>query len=228
MGMRMGGRELGIGFYLMICTFFPFQLHLHLHLHILTPSPTNSDRTTPLESRPDSLGRLIRLLSSVYHPRLASSAGELIFVVCDNDSGIMSAQIGYGNAAGYLFNKGILSAPPASSSSKGKERAHIEEIDDDDDEGIDGAEGQEGDAEGDKPTINPITGTFFQKRDRGILDEMTEEEKEREAEKLFVLFDRLEKSGVASNPIRQAMQEGKMEKYRGEVERKERGSDDDE
>ncbi len=42
---------------------------------------------------------------------------------------------------------------------------------------------------------------------------MTEEEKEREAEKLFVLFDRLEKSGAIpkeSNPIRQAIQKGKL------------------
>ena len=39
------------------------------------------------------------------------------------------------------------------------------------------------------------------------------EEKEREAEKLFVLFDRLEKTGAIpkeSNPIRQAIQRGKL------------------
>jgi hypothetical protein len=42
---------------------------------------------------------------------------------------------------------------------------------------------------------------------------MTEEEKEREAEKLFVLFDRLERTGVlppSQNPYRKAIQQGKM------------------
>ena len=39
---------------------------------------------------------------------------------------------------------------------------------------------------------------------------MTDEEKEREAEKLFVLFDRLEKTGAIppeQNPMRKAMQQ---------------------
>ena len=58
--------------------------------------------------------------------------------------------------------------------------------------------------------INPITGVA-EKPAPPI--EMSDEEKEREAEKLFVLFDRLEKSGAIpkeSNPIRQAIQQGKL------------------
>lgn len=42
---------------------------------------------------------------------------------------------------------------------------------------------------------------------------MTDEEKERETEKLFVLFDRLEKTGMlpsSQNPYRKAIQQGKM------------------
>jgi hypothetical protein len=111
----------------------------------------------------------------------------------------MSAQIGYGNAAGYLFNKGILSAP-AQPPSKGKERQRDSDSSDDDD------------SEG--PGVNPITGTTYRPRDRSAVDEMTEEEKEREAEKLFVLFDRLEKTGVASNPIKEALHRGELEKYK--------------
>lgn len=64
------------------------------------------------------------------------------------------------------------------------------------------------DAEG--ATINPITGIHNPNRPSPG-DEMTEEEKEIEAEKLFVLFDRLEKSGMGVNPIRKAQQEGKLE-----------------
>ena len=42
---------------------------------------------------------------------------------------------------------------------------------------------------------------------------MSDEEKEREMEKLFVLFDRLEKTGAINpeqNPMRKAIQKGQM------------------
>lgn len=58
--------------------------------------------------------------------------------------------------------------------------------------------------------INPITGVAQVPVE---LPEMSDDEKEREAEKLFVLFDRLEKSGAIPkehNPIRKAIQSGKM------------------
>lgn len=58
--------------------------------------------------------------------------------------------------------------------------------------------------------INPITG--IAEEERPEID-MTDEEKEREAEKLFVLFDRLERSGAlqpSQNPIRKAVQEGRL------------------
>ena len=56
-------------------------------------------------------------------------------------------------------------------------------------------------------SINPITGTTV-KPTEGV--PMTDEEKEREAEKLFVLFDRLEKTGAIppeQNPMRKAIQQ---------------------
>lgn len=60
----------------------------------------------------------------------------------------------------------------------------------------------------DGKSINPITGTTAEKQTSSV-DDMTEEEKEREMEKLFVLFDRLEKTGAlpeSQNPVRKAMQ----------------------
>jgi hypothetical protein len=87
----------------------------------------------------------------------------------------LATQVGYGNVAGFLFNKGIMNAPPSSNSSLVSPSGH---------------------------EINPITGTFEEK---APLPEMTDEEKEVEAEKLFVLFDRLEKTGSihpSQNPIR--------------------------
>lgn len=96
----------------------------------------------------------------------------------------LSAQIGYGNAAGFLFNKGVLSPPSATSTSGASS--------------VDSA-------------VNPITGMIQQEAPPG--PEMTDEEKEREAEKLFVLFERLEKAGGMENPIKKALHEGKLEKY---------------
>ena len=47
--------------------------------------PPNLDRSNPLESRPDMLGRCLRLLGSVYHPNLKDAVGEMLFAICDSD-----------------------------------------------------------------------------------------------------------------------------------------------
>lgn len=150
---------------------------------------------------------MIRLMACVHHKTLKEATGELLFLSCNSDgtsistylplfspvlttAGFLaqelSAQIGYGNAAGFLYNNNMLAAPPTTSSSS--------------------------QAASSGPQINPITGTFQEERSN-ITDEMTQEEKEREAEKLFVLFERLEKAGGMENPIKKAFHEGKLEKY---------------
>jgi len=48
----------------------------------------------------------------------------------------------------------------------------------------------EGGDSGNGKRINPITGQLLDTEEGVETDEMTEEEKEREAEKLFVLFER--------------------------------------
>ncbi|CAE6384888.1 unnamed protein product [Rhizoctonia solani] len=139
--------------------------------------PADMDRSSALEKKDDFLGRCLRLMTSVYYPTLKDAIGEMLFVLCGSDGQALSAAIGYGNAAGYLYNKGIMAPPPAS-------------------------------AAGDD--INPITGTR-EAPSGPSLSEMTDEEKQREAEKLFVLFDRMERMGMAKNPIREAFQSGKFE-----------------
>lgn len=49
---------------------------------------------------------------------------------------------------------------------------------------------------------------------------MTEEEKEREAEKLYTLFDRMERTGImsAENPVNKARQQGKFEETKEDRE----------
>ncbi|KIJ19776.1 hypothetical protein PAXINDRAFT_166006 [Paxillus involutus ATCC 200175] len=148
--------------------------------------PPNLDRTSPLEKRSDLLGRCLRLLQSVYHTRLNRLCGEMFFAMCDSDATTLSGYLGYGNVAGFLFHKGVVSAPTKSSTSGAPTTT---------------------------PTglpLNPITGTIEEEHDPV---NMTDEEKEQEAEKLFILFDRLEKTGAlppSDNPIRKAMQQGKL------------------
>lgn len=98
----------------------------------------------------------------------------------------LSGYLGYGNVAGFLFQKGVVSTPARSSTSGAPTSTSS---------GL---------------PINPITGTI--EREHEPIP-MTDEEKEQEAEKLFVLFDRLEKTGTlppSRNPIRKAIQEGKL------------------
>ncbi|KAF9518408.1 hypothetical protein BS47DRAFT_1420704, partial [Hydnum rufescens UP504] len=73
--------------------------------------PQDLDRSKALEKRHDTLGRCLRLMSSIHHPHLKETIGDLMFAVCDEDAAKLTAQIGYGNAAGFLFNKGMM-APP--------------------------------------------------------------------------------------------------------------------
>ncbi|KAJ8473130.1 hypothetical protein ONZ45_g16415 [Pleurotus djamor] len=145
--------------------------------------PPDLDRKISLESRSDILGRCLRVLSCVYHDRLKESIGEMMFAMCNSDSSTLISLCGYGNVAGYLFNKGIMNAPPSSSSSPSTTSPTFD------------------------ASINPITGV--EDTHTTPLPEMTDEEKEREAEKLFVLFDRLERNGAIQpeqNPVRKAMQ----------------------
>ena len=47
--------------------------------------PPNLDRSNPLETRSDLLGRCLRLLPSVHHTRLKKVCGEMFFAMCDCD-----------------------------------------------------------------------------------------------------------------------------------------------
>lgn len=107
-------------------------------------------------------------------------------------------EVGYGNAIGFLVNRGIAVEPPEGTDPKDPNKA-----------------------------INPITGQYLssEKYEGPSLSEMTDEEKEREAERLFVLFERLKKTGVVDveNPVAKAMREGKLQ----ELSDDDKSSDDD-
>lgn len=163
-----------------------------------------SDRTVGLEKRRDTTGRLVQLMSSSFFTACSDAAGRFLFELCDQNrkfpylsSGaatvltqlarytatIFAATLGYGNASGFLQSINMLIPPPPFEVPASGSRAL---------------------------PIDPITGAYEQPKDEE--PDMTDEEKELEAEKLLVLFDRLNKNGIisAEDPVKAAQRSGKL------------------
>ncbi|KAK5109991.1 hypothetical protein LTR62_006358 [Meristemomyces frigidus] len=156
--------------------------------------PREKDRNKPLGQGDMLSSRLLRLSCSANLPTLRENISNLLFELSDKDATTFVQNIGYGFASGFLMTHNI--AIPA----------HLAE-----------ASGQR--SEGNITTggdINPVTGQNLSAEaaygNTGT-DDMTEEEKEREAERLFVLFERLRATGVVDikNPVQQAVEEGRFE-----------------
>ncbi|RKP02699.1 hypothetical protein CXG81DRAFT_17669 [Caulochytrium protostelioides] len=135
--------------------------------------PADLDRSASLKDGTTVTHRLIALLTVVGADHARHAAGELLYVLSGCDARALSAYVGYGNAAGYLFQQGITLPAPGSGSSTRT-----------------------------CPPADPITGidpaAEEQERQR-IRDEwaaLTDEQKEQEAERLFVLFERLNRTGI--------------------------------
>ncbi|KNC97128.1 uncharacterized protein SPPG_07521 [Spizellomyces punctatus DAOM BR117] len=124
--------------------------------------PNDIDRSQPLDKGTTLTARLIRYMTSITYPNLRQAVSELFFILSNESPETLVSYIGYGPAAGFLYNRGLLpSGGPA-------------------------------------PTedIDPITGEFSAQKADEEWKAMSEEEREREAEKLFVLLDRLNRTGV--------------------------------
>lgn len=196
--------------------------------------PGSLDRqagSEPLEKRPGLLGALLRVLNCTSHPQSRDTAGELFWSVCGANGGESVAQlttahdlcdeIGYGNAAGLLFRKGMSGPPEARvTEMEGEEEGEAEvEVE------KEGEKEEEQDTSPPQDTSQPPSApqrikSWFSRRDKGEVKSepkrnpitsldaedddsspfagMTEEEKEAEAEKMFVLFDRLSRNPVIS------------------------------
>jgi hypothetical protein len=131
--------------------------------------PTDDERTRPLGKSDTLSARLLRLSTSALTPSLRGNISSMLFELSSKDAAKFVHNVGYGFASGFLLSHNI--AVPESAM-----------------EAFANAVGEEGEARG--VPVNPITG---QRRDREEVDmgpEMTMGEKEREAERLFVLFER--------------------------------------
>lgn len=150
-------------------------LHSLIAIHEMAPDgprkymqwlllPEDSDRSKPI-GQSDTLSSKLLKLSTMPYANLKVAISELMFVLSGKNAESLTRNIGYGFAAGLLASRGIdipKSADEAFATNS---------------EGLD-------------PDVNPITGQRWdaEKQDDG--PPMTKEEKEREAEKLFVLFER--------------------------------------
>lgn len=131
------------------------------------------------DDRKEALGRgstlphkLLKLASMSAYPDVRELIMALYFELSAKDPSTFVHNVGFGNAAGYLSSQGISISQDAM--------------------GADAAGGA---------AVNPITGQRIDAESTGPdLPEMTDEEKEREAERLFVLFERYVLPPIAVSP----------------------------
>ncbi|CAI7626535.1 uncharacterized protein N7487_004716 [Penicillium crustosum] len=155
----------------------------HMQLLLL---PENTDRSLPIGQSETLPSKLLKLSTS-HFANLKVTISELMFVLSDKDAEKLTKNIGYGFAAGFLAARGIEMPQSASEAYS---------------------------AEDDPETArNPITGQRWAAEPQDSGPPMTMEEKEREAERLFVLFERAKANGLLNveNPVTQALHEGRFE-----------------
>jgi hypothetical protein len=148
--------------------------------------PTDAERAKPLGTSDTLSSRLLRLSTSAVTSTLRTSIQAMLFELSHEDPSKFVANVGYGFASGFLMSQNIPVPQNATDAFAN-------------DEGV---------------RVNPITGQRLDAETH--VDEgppMTDEEKEMEAEKLFVLFERLRATGMMDvvNPVRQAVEEGRFE-----------------
>lgn len=120
--------------------------------------------------------KLVRLMTHV-DMGVKQTAAEFLFVLCKESVDNLLKYTGYGNAAGLLVARGLLAG--------GRGETQYSEDEDSDTEEYKTA----------KPFINPITGHVEEPMPNPI-EEMTEEQKEYEAQKLANMFDKLSRQNV--------------------------------
>lgn len=149
---------------------------------------SDEERSRPLGKSDTLASHLLRLSNSPTAPQLKETILTLLFELSDKDAMVFIRNVSYGYAAGYLMSHQI--GIPQAAGDAGFQATTVN--------------GQE---------INPITGQRRDMEPTQDEQEMTDEEKEREAERLFVLFERLKATGVVNvvNPVHQAQQEGRFE-----------------
>jgi len=150
--------------------------------------PAETDRDLPLGQSGSLASRLLRLTVSPGLTSLPEVISAFLFELSEKDANTFVRNVGYGYAAGHLMSHKI----PIPKSAKQTSVSSSQQT---------------------QIPINPITGQRLDRQPSDTMPQMTREEKEREAERLFVLFERLKANGVidGKNPVQAAMEEGRFE-----------------
>jgi hypothetical protein len=141
--------------------------------------PSNEDRKQILGRGTTLPSRLLRLSANPTTPQVRESISSLLFELSSKDAQTFVQNVGYGFASGFLFQHNVpipenaLQAWSTNSSDGSNARAS-----------------QDSNLNDLASKVNPITGQLLEMEDVIEMPEMTQEEKEREAERLFVLFER--------------------------------------
>ncbi|KAI1932226.1 hypothetical protein LOZ65_000812 [Ophidiomyces ophidiicola] len=153
--------------------------------------PEDSDRDQPIGQSNTLSSKLLRLSTSPVAPSLREGISSLMFELSGSNANDFVRNVGYGFAAGFLMSHNLPIPESAKEAFCTKSTRP----------------GEQG------ATINPITGQRFDAEPQDTGEPMTMEEKEREAERLFVLFERLRATGVVNveNPVKTALGEGRFE-----------------
>lgn len=162
------------------------QIQAQLHEALIVQ---DTERSLPLGRSGSLASKVLRVLNSSSQ-NIRDCIGTLLYQISDSSPQKFIENIGYGFAVGFLTTHGLAIPPSQIPCSHN---------------GID---------------INPITGQHSTDeaaaRAQQELTDMSEEEKEKEAEKLFVLFQRLKKNGVidVKDPIQDAVDSGRFQELR--------------
>lgn len=138
--------------------------------------PSDKERENRIGESDSASSRLVAILTAGSIGGLKDALGELYFVLCDENVEEIVKKLGYGNVAGFLMNRQMGMLPKA----LGKFFVNPN----------------------DNKPINPITGQYHDS-EATSKDSMTPDEKLREAERLFVLFERMKKNPIfkVRNPV---------------------------
>lgn len=150
----------------------PLEVHRFMQERLL---PTEKDRELPLGRGESVSARLIQLSTSPTAPQVRESISALLFELSDKDASTFVQNVGYGFASGFLFQHNVPIPENA-----------FEAWSTENNKG--GAKNRPSQDSG--KAINPITGQLLDAETKIDVPEMSREEKEREAERLFVLFER--------------------------------------
>ncbi|KAK9493789.1 guanine nucleotide exchange factor [Lipomyces doorenjongii] len=149
--------------------------------------PSEIERSRPLGQSSSLASNLLQLTSKPTFMRSREVIYQLMWDASDHDVHKFIYHIGFGYAIGYIMSHEI--AVPEDI---------LREI----------APNVPSD------NINPVTGQRVENEDQSpSLANMTEDEKEREAERLFVLFERMRANGIikVENPVRTAVESGQLQ-----------------